>query len=95
MSKDDYCNPMDDIDMLMGNMNGTSDEMDMMNKTTNMPMEKGGLPKYEPNTALLSTILMLGTYMIANGLKGVRNGKYMGRTVSIIMMCFHIVYKKC
>ena len=35
----------------------------------------------EPNTALLSTILMFGTFMIAYGLKQFRNSHYFGRTV--------------
>ena len=38
----------------------------------------------EPNTALLSFILMFGTFMIAYGLKLFRNGKYMGRTVGYL-----------
>ena len=36
----------------------------------------------EPNTALLSFILMFGTFMIAYGLKQFRNSHYFGRTVS-------------
>jgi hypothetical protein len=39
--------------------------------------------KIEPNTALLSFILMIGTYAIAHFLKVFRNGKYLGRTVSM------------
>ena len=35
----------------------------------------------EPNTALLSFILMFGTFMIAYGLKVFRNSHYFGRTV--------------
>ena len=36
----------------------------------------------EPNTALLSFILMFGTFMIAYGLKIFRTSHYFGRTVS-------------
>lgn len=36
----------------------------------------------EPNTALLSAILMFGTFFIAYFLRIFRNGKYLGRTVS-------------
>ena len=36
----------------------------------------------EPNTALLSLILMFGTFMIAYGLKIFRTSHYFGRTVS-------------
>ena len=35
----------------------------------------------EPNTALLSLLLMFGTFLIAYGLKIFRNGIYMGRTI--------------
>ena len=38
--------------------------------------------KEEPNTALLSFILMFGTFMIAYGLKIFRTSHYFGRTVS-------------
>ena len=38
--------------------------------------------KQEPNTALLSAILMFGTFFIAYFLRIFRNGKYLGRTVS-------------
>ena len=38
----------------------------------------------EPNTALLSFILMFGTFMIAYGLKIFRNSHYFGRTVNIV-----------
>lgn len=37
--------------------------------------------KKEPNTALLSAILMFGTFFIAYFLRVFRNGKYLGRTV--------------
>lgn len=38
--------------------------------------------KIVPNAALLSFILMFGTFIIAYFLKVFRNGKYLGRTVS-------------
>ena len=38
----------------------------------------------EPNTALLSFILMFGTFMIAYGLKQFRNSHYFGRTVNTL-----------
>ena len=37
---------------------------------------------HEPNTALLSFVLMFGTFMIAYGLKLFRNSHYFGRTVN-------------
>eukprot|EP00094_Tigriopus_californicus_P004373 TCALIF_04214-PA protein Name:"Similar to SLC4A2 Anion exchange protein 2 (Cavia porcellus)" AED:0.09 eAED:0.09 QI:384/0.70/0.66/0.88/0.88/0.83/18/317/1415 len=37
--------------------------------------------KKEPNTALLSAILMFGTFFIAYFLRVFRNGKYLGRTI--------------
>ena len=37
--------------------------------------------KREPNTALLSAILMFGTFFIAYFLRIFRNGKYLGRTI--------------
>ncbi|XP_071552429.1 anion exchange protein 2-like isoform X2 [Panulirus ornatus] len=42
-------------------------------------VEIGKLP--QPNTALLSMILMLGTFLIAFKLKHFRNSKYLGRSV--------------
>lgn len=45
--------------------------------------------KAEPNTALLSAILMFGTFFIAYFLRIFRNGKYLGRTVSgMLINCF-------
>ncbi len=38
--------------------------------------------KKEPNTALLSAVLMFGTFFIAYFLRLFRNSKYLGRTVS-------------
>ena len=37
----------------------------------------------QPNTALLSTILMLGTFIFANGFKIFKTSHYMGKTVGI------------
>ncbi len=37
----------------------------------------------KPNAALMSAILMFGTFFIAYFLKMFRNGKYLGRTVSL------------
>ena len=37
----------------------------------------------EPNTALLSTILIFGTFLIAYFLRIFRNSKFLGRSVSI------------
>ena len=37
----------------------------------------------EPNTALLSAFLMVGTFAVAYYLRIFRNGKILGRTVSI------------
>jgi hypothetical protein len=48
----------------------------------------------EPNTALLSFILMFGTFMIAYGLKQFRNSHYFGRTVNYLYLTgnFRIFY---
>ena len=43
-------------------------------------------PENEPNTALLSFILMFGTFMIAYGLKVFRNSHYFGRTVNYLSL---------
>jgi hypothetical protein len=42
----------------------------------------------QPNTALMSTILTLGTFLIAHFLRIFRNSKFLGRRVSI-----EVVYK--
>ena len=38
-------------------------------------------PHYQPNTALLSLLLMFGTFAIANYLRHFRNSKFLGRRV--------------
>ena len=68
-SKDEYCNATDNTSLAILSP-------DSMQTPANKAVYKD-----EPNTALLSTILMFGTFMIAYGLKLFRNGKYMGRTV--------------
>ena len=52
--------------------------------TANTVVEDENVIENEPNTALLSTILMFGTFMIAYGLKQFRNSHYFGRTVNQI-----------
>ena len=49
----------------------------------NTYIPEGNAVKQEPNTALLSAILMFGTFFIAYFLRIFRNGKYLGRTVSL------------
>ena len=39
----------------------------------------------QPNTSLLSLILMIGTFLIAFKLKHFRNSKYLGRSVSYFL----------
>ena len=39
----------------------------------------------EPNTALLSTILIFGTFLIAYFLRIFRNSKFLGRSVSTLL----------
>ena len=39
--------------------------------------------KQEPNTALLSTLLMFGTFAVAYALRAVKGSHFLGRTVSI------------
>lgn len=59
-------------------LNGTMDNV------TNAIGEPGAVPQPtspQPNTALLSLILMVGTFIIAFKLKHFRNSKYLGRSV--------------
>ena len=42
-------------------------------------------PKMQPNTALLSTILMFGTFAIAYGLRAVKGSKFFGRMVNTFL----------
>jgi hypothetical protein len=44
--------------------------------------------KPNPNTALLSAILMFGTFFIAYFLRIFRNSHYLGRNVSILFSLF-------
>ena len=60
-----------DTELILANDNSSIEDSSMDKK----------IFKNEPNTALLSFILMFGTFLIAYGLKLFRNGKYMGRTV--------------
>ena len=46
-----------------------------------LPEESSDGEDAEPNTALLSAILMFGTFFIAYFLRVFRNGKYLGRTI--------------
>lgn len=65
--KEHYCS-------LNTSTNQTTDNSTMNN-------EDDDVCENEPNTALLSFLLMFGTFLIAYGLKVLRNGKYMGRTI--------------
>ncbi|KAK8726191.1 hypothetical protein OTU49_010416 [Cherax quadricarinatus] len=57
-------------------INGT-----LVNGTDADGNEVGSVVTPQPNTALLSLILMLGTFIIAYKLKHFRNSKYLGRSV--------------
>ncbi len=55
-------------------------------------------PTHEPNTALLSTILTLGTFLLAYVLKILRNGKFLGKHVSNhapVQLLLIILYCMC
>lgn len=54
----------------------------MLNATDSDNEEIIEVLKPQPNTALLSFILMMGTFIIAFKLKHFRNSKYLGRSVS-------------
>ena len=41
----------------------------------------------QPNTALFSTILMLGTFLLAYLFKIFRNSKFLGKSVSLFWIC--------
>ena len=55
---------------------------DVQNYCDHSEVEKTS-PKMQPNTALLSTILMFGTFAIAYGLRAVKSSKFFGRLVSV------------
>ena len=78
-----------------------------LNNENNPVLEKENC-KNAPNTALLSFVLMFGTFVIAYSLTLFRNGKYMGRTIrqalgdfgvpiAIVLMVFvdYIIGDKC
>lgn len=48
----------------------------------------------KPNTALLTFMLVIGTFVIAYTLKGLRNKKYFGRTVSVHPVFAILVHTK-
>ena len=60
-------------------------------KTNETIVPDSDVYEIEPNTALLSFILMFGTFLIAYGLKLVRNGKYMGRTVGTLTLSYKFI----
>ena len=49
----------------------------------------------EPNTALLSTILIFGTFLIAYFLRIFRNSKFLGRSVSVFSRSICTSFKLC
>jgi hypothetical protein len=49
-------------------------------KITEAPLPNG-IRKGQPNTALMSTVLMLGTFVIAYFLRHFRNSHFLGRSV--------------
>ena len=51
------------------------------NATSGLPDAPLTEPHYQPNTALLSLLLMFGTFAIANYLRHFRNSKFLGRRV--------------
>ncbi|KAL7637649.1 UNVERIFIED_CONTAM: hypothetical protein RMT77_012386 [Armadillidium vulgare] len=81
--------------------NATYDTFDSSTDMLNITVEEQGEPEppvNQPNTALLSMCLMLGTFILAIKLKNLRNKKYFGRPIrralgdfgvpiSIFLMC--------
>lgn len=61
----------------MYSMEANNDNASMDSKEDVRPPE----PENMPNTALMSTILMLGTFLIAFFLRKFRNSKFLGRSV--------------
>ena len=57
--------------------------------------EDGEVFRQEPNTALLSFILMFCTFFIAYFLRIFRIGKYLGRTVSKLSIVQFVLMRKC
>lgn len=93
------------VPSLMTLTNGTSDATNLTVYSTNIPDGSygdghgygGG--KYdrqfnEPNTALLSTILIFGTFLIAYFLRIFRNSRFLGRSVSTnsILFPYNIIF---
>ena len=73
----EYCN--DNITDLVIEKNGTHRIGDSYFGQTHYDTHR----KNQPNTALLSLILILGTFLIAYFLKVFRNSKFLGRGVSV------------
>ncbi|KAK4296214.1 hypothetical protein Pmani_031281 [Petrolisthes manimaculis] len=70
---------MDTMDMNMTEENAQTNGTPTNTTTTTAPYGLETLP--QPNTALLSMILMFGTFIIAFKLKHFRNSKFLGRSV--------------
>ena len=89
-SRDEYCNcPNIDKASCSAIVNVSSSDTTSPMLISSRFMQIGedkSVYKSEPNTALLSLILMFGTFTIAYFLKMFRNGKYMGRTVKYLQI---------
>ena len=93
-----FLDPMGNMIFNMANVTG-----DVMFDTTGIPMmenmmendTEAMLPRgfrvcNQPNTALWSTTLALGTFIIAVLLRKLRQGKFLGKTVSVATVLFSI-----
>ncbi|CAM1307854.1 SLC4A3 (predicted) [Pycnogonum litorale] len=81
-STDDFDDINDDNGTLMDSINSYVGNSTVMPTVKNMalPTHLDGQKLNQPNTALLSTILMLGTFFIAFFLRHFRNSKFLGRS---------------
>lgn len=64
-----------------GNLEGTLETGLELNSSALPPTEGPPGPRNQPNTALLSLILMLGTFLIAFFLRKFRNSRFLGGKV--------------
>lgn len=55
----------------------------MMTALDNKTLATQPKPKPKPNAALMSFVMMIGTFFIAYFLRGFRNSQFLGRTVKI------------
>ncbi|XP_014668379.1 PREDICTED: band 3 anion transport protein-like isoform X2 [Priapulus caudatus] len=81
LSLEEYCDESLDNATMFANETAVNNET-LSDNATDLNSRLSQEPiKNQPNTALMSTVFMLGTFFLANYLKNFRNSKFLGRSL--------------